>query len=137
MFYENRWVCSAFAHDSKAGREVTGERVLLAQRRQKKHIDMHIQEKKMALKQVDQEITAQQQREEQQHFVTSPTTQESQHSPEQEETTEGEQKSAPASTSTKKRGEESSLSTQPSPKPQETIWETMLAETKRRAQTKE
>ena len=65
VFYENRWICSAFAHDSKVGREVTGERVLLAQRRQKKHIDLLIKKKKIVLERVEQEITARRQMEEQ------------------------------------------------------------------------
>src|SRR6266567_557682 len=59
VFYEKRWVCSAFAHDSVRGRAVTGEQVLRAQREQMKRIKGTIREKKAVLDEADRRIGSQ------------------------------------------------------------------------------
>ena len=59
VFYEKRWVCSAFAHDSVKGRAVTGEQVLRAQREQMKRIRGTIRDKKAALDEADRRIESQ------------------------------------------------------------------------------
>ncbi len=59
VFYEKRWVCSAFAHDSVRGRAVTGEQVLRAQREQMKRIKGAIREKKAVLDEADRRIGSQ------------------------------------------------------------------------------
>jgi hypothetical protein len=56
VFYEKRWICSAFAHDSVKGRAVTGKQVLQAQRQQMKRIKGTINEKKAVLHNADLEI---------------------------------------------------------------------------------
>jgi len=59
VFYEKRWICSAFAHDSVKGRAVTGKQVLQAQRQQMKRIKGTINEKKAVLHNADLEIKSQ------------------------------------------------------------------------------
>ncbi len=60
VFYNGHHLCTAFAHDSVKGREVTGARVLAAQRRQTQRIRATIRQKKNALQNADRQIKAQQ-----------------------------------------------------------------------------
>ncbi len=59
VFYEKRWICSAFAHDSAKGRAVTGKQVLQAQRQQRKRIKGEIKEKQSVLHNTDHRIKSQ------------------------------------------------------------------------------
>ena len=59
VFYQKRWICSAFAHDSVKGRAVTGKQVLQAQREQRKRIRGEINEKQSVLHNADQRIKSQ------------------------------------------------------------------------------
>jgi hypothetical protein len=59
VFYEKRWICSAFAHDSARGRAVTGRQVLQAQRQQMRRIKGTINGKKAVLHNADLEIKSQ------------------------------------------------------------------------------
>lgn len=59
VIYDGRWICTAFAMDSVAGRKVDGKRVLTAQRRQRRAIKQTIDEKKAVLRSADREIEEQ------------------------------------------------------------------------------
>lgn len=56
VFYLKQWVCTANARDSDAGRAVTGQQVLTAQRQQDKRIQDMIEQKQEVLTQAEQEI---------------------------------------------------------------------------------
>jgi hypothetical protein len=60
VYYNQKWICTADARDSVAGRQVTGKDVVTAQRKQKKRIKNKIAEKQAVLKQANQEIAEQQ-----------------------------------------------------------------------------
>ncbi|MFL5625400.1 MAG: helix-turn-helix domain-containing protein [Ktedonobacteraceae bacterium] len=68
VYYNYQWICTAFDRDSAEGRAVTGQRVLAAQRKQKKYIRGTINQERAVLKEAEREI-------EKQQGKTSPATQ--------------------------------------------------------------
>lgn len=129
VFYEKRWICSAFAHDSAKGRAVTGQQVLQAQRQQMKRIKSTIKDKKAVLHNADLEIKSQGalgvQEQPGEHLSASNQPSRKQLN---ESVIEQATHAAPSHTRSKKRTPSSSP---PSPKQRKSAWGKVLAATKR------
>jgi putative transposase len=78
VIYDGHWICTAFAIDSEAGRQVDGKRVLTAQRRQRRAIQQTINEKRAVLRSTDREIEEQKQQRQQKTSADAPEGQEQQ-----------------------------------------------------------
>jgi hypothetical protein len=135
VFYEKRWICSAFAHDSAKGRAVTGKQVIQAQRQQMKRIKTTIKVKKAVLFNADLEIESQGPPNVQEQPVEhlSASNQQS-----QENQNESMAKQIPQVASSHMQSKKRTLSSSPpSPKQRKSAWGKVLAATKRQQQQQE